>query len=270
MFLKHFFNSFFNSRTNTQNIINANFIGEKIIKEHVCINGKTRNSFFVDITNQPLIFKEIECEHFLKLSLSQFKFVFIQNESLTKTKVTIKAPQNLIEHIFVQNESIGFNGINSINVVGNSKNLNTNITIEGKLPDSIELYSRAILTTFSLKKEHLSIKTGTSALFNALEIITNDLNLESCTSSQIEVKHLKPISEKLNANIICSNSSILNVDYFYNSTAKVNLSTSSKFRVKKLINSQIKGNCSTSAQLIADNLNFVDVTTSTSGKIFRI
>lgn len=270
MFLKYFLNSFFNSKNNKQNIINANFIGDKIIKEQVCINGKTRNSFFVDITNQPLLFKEIECEHFLKLSLSQFKFVFIQNESLSKTKVTIKAPQNLIEHIFVQDESVGFNGINGIHVVGKYKNLNTNITIEGKLPDSIELYSRAILTTFSLKKEHLSIKTGNSALFNALEIITDDLNLESCTSSQIEVKHLKPISEKLNANIICSNSSILNIDYFYNATAKVNLSTSSKFRVKKLINSHIKGNCGTSAQLSANNLNFVDVKISTSAKLSRI
>lgn len=262
---KNIFNFLFGSNTQDKNIV-KNYSSVKIGKG-VYIGGKPANSSCIDISDQPLSFKEIEIEHFSKISLSHFKFVFIQNNSLTKTKVSIEAPLNFIEHISIIDGEFGFNGIN---VIGNSKNLNTNITIEGKLPESIELSCSAIFTSLLLKNDTLSITTDTSASFNSLEVITDKLTLESSTSSKIEIKHLKPITEKLKANINCSTSSVLTVDYLYNSSSKIDLSTSGKFTAKHLINSRIKGVCSTSGTLFVDDLNVVDVDTSTSGKVKRI
>lgn len=268
MSLKKIFNSLFNASTNTENInISNNIYSKNVISGNVYINGKPSNSFCVDITNQPLVFKEIECEHFSEFSLSHFKFVFIQNESLSKTKITIEAPQNLIEHISIQDGTIG---INQINVTGDSKNLNTNITIEGKSPESIELSCSAILTTLGIKNEKFSIKADTSSSFSSLEVLSNYLRIDCSTSATIEIKHLKPINGNLITKTDCSTSAELNINYLYNSKFNVDLSRSGKITIQHLINSKIKGECSTSAILLVNDLNFVDVETSTGAKVQKV
>lgn len=270
MSLKKIFDSLFNSSTNAENInISNNIYSKNVISGNVYINGKPSNSFCVDITNQPLVFKEIEAEHFSEFSLSHFKFVFIQNESLSKTKITIEAPQNLMEHISIQDGTIG---INQINVTGDSKNLNTNITIEGKSPESIELSCSAILTTLGIKNEKFSIKADTSSSFSSLEVLSNYLIIDCSTSATVEIKHLKPINENLitRTKTDCSTSAELNINYLYNSKFNVDLSTSGKITIQHLINSKIKGECSTSAILLVDDLNFVDVETSTGGTIQKV
>ncbi len=269
MFLKKIFNflsksnkneSFIHSSVNN-NIIKANFVGE------LNLNGNQQKIKTVDITNQPSSSKEIEVKHFSKLSLSHFKFVFIQNESLNQTKIKIEAPENFIDYIFISHDSIGFK---DVNVIGSSKDLNVYISIEGKAPEKLELSCSATFTTLAIKNENFSLKADTSSLFNSLELLSNYLKIDCSTHATVDIKHLKPMTGILTNKIDCSTSATLDINYLYNSASKVDLSTSGKITIKHLINSKIKGECSTSALLLTNNLNVVDVETSTSGKVKKV